>query len=638
MIMAMKLQNLTRVKYFLSKKLQAIVCLFIFFTCSFIYLANHHSIGSGDTVPSSLLAFNLLFNHTLNFDAFRQGYFYGTDGICFGCPDGVPHFFVEAPNGHLTSSYPIGNAIISFPIYLVFFIHIKLQSLFHTWISGTPIILPAITDFGFEAHRQGYEKIAGTIATSLSVVIFYLCASLKFNLSVALITTFIYAFATNTWATASQALWQPTISNLLIVSILLCLLKANRAEGRNKRMLLFTAGIFCGFLPGTRPTNLFYLMAIVIYAFFIYRKEAIFLLLGLPTILLNASWNFYYFGFSPKSFLVGGYSRFSHTSLFNTLYIFTPEQFWKGFSGLLLNPNKGLLIFSPIVLFAIPGIYQIYRLRVGKDEQLIGCLVLATVPTFLQYCFFITWEGGWCYGPRYLIDFFVIICFLIGYFLAFGLENLRRRKKVLSNSILIIFLTLTLASTFPQVVGAFGSDHWNDIPFGVDRLWQWQDSQIERSAKSLFYKVAEPIQKPRLYRQKSAGVITEIDDEKNHQISLPLQATPTQTILLKAGLKNTGKTQWFGYQTGMGRGETRIQVQFFDSANQKVETGQKGFLYVSGTPKPGRTAKAIGAIVFPPKPGEYRMVLDFTVQGMGAFHKNAKHPPYAFNVEVIAQK
>ncbi|MBF2047102.1 MAG: hypothetical protein IGS54_07015 [Elainella sp. C42_A2020_010] len=92
---------------------QAAVGTLIFVTCVFVYLANRSTtLTSSDNVTHTLLAFNWLENQTLHFDAFRDGHLYG---------GGIPYYLVEAPNGHLTSRYPIGTALVSFPLYCFFY-------------------------------------------------------------------------------------------------------------------------------------------------------------------------------------------------------------------------------------------------------------------------------------------------------------------------------------------------------------------------------------------------------------------------------------------------------------------------------------------------------------------------------------
>src|SRR6478672_6440670 len=248
-------------------------CLLIFSGCFIIYLANGRTIELGDTIPDSLLALNWLQNHTLQFDAFRQSYLFDTY-------NGSPYFFTESIRGHLTSVYPIGTAIITFPVYFIFFLYLNLLAFIKTNISGVVFSFD-IASPAFEPYRQILEKLAATFITSLSVVIFYIATRLKFPFAVALVTSFIYAFATNTWVTNSQALWQHTATGLVLTSLILCFLKANRVGFTYLKLLLGIAGVLCGLLLVIRPTNMLFCIAVVVYAITTYKKTAVFLLPGL---------------------------------------------------------------------------------------------------------------------------------------------------------------------------------------------------------------------------------------------------------------------------------------------------------------------------------------------------------------------
>lgn len=81
---------LPKIKALIQRKPQAWMSLLIFCTCLFIYLANGETISSTDNDSSSLLAFNWLDNHSLNFDIFRDGYRYRSDNR-HGA-NGIPHF------------------------------------------------------------------------------------------------------------------------------------------------------------------------------------------------------------------------------------------------------------------------------------------------------------------------------------------------------------------------------------------------------------------------------------------------------------------------------------------------------------------------------------------------------------------
>ena len=637
----------TSFNIWLKTRPNLVIGLAIFLVCLLVYLINRQTISSNDNIPHSLLAFNLLENHTLNFDAFRNSHFYGADGQCANCPGGVPYYFSEAPNGHLTSSYPIGTAVVAFPLYLVFFTYLKIQFFFQGLFSGNAITFPDITSVGFDAYRKFYEKLAGAIATSLSVVIFYFASRLKFSLKAAAVSTFVFAFATATWVINSQGLKQHGISNLLLITIVYCLLKANRVEGKPRQRLLLVAGICCGLIPSVRlPCSVFSLAAIA-YSLFAFRKDTLFLFFGLPTALINIAWNYYFFG--AGNLVGGGYSRLMDGG--SGSYIFTLQHFTEAFWGLLSSPSDGLFTFSPVLVFSLFGTYQIWRMRAGKDEQLLACLIGASAILFINYCFFAPWNGGsGSFGSRYMTDLLPILCFPIGYFLerltrqsdlsaaglnAAGLnaagEQHAQVQRPAFKAAAVLFLVALVFSTGVQAIGAFSRTTWGTVPLplsgdGKARTWSWHDTQIQRHTNSIVFDFLNPVGNGNEYLSNTQGEIQQIldrGDARSAQASqrplTMLAVPPGRQMVLQAQLKNTGTTRWYGYETGMVRGETRVLVRFFNAANQEVKPSTRNRLYVSGMPKPGETATAIGAIAFPKQRGDYTLKFELTVAGVGSF-------------------
>lgn len=631
---------LPKIKALIQKKPQAWMSLLVFCTCLFVYLANGETISSTDNDSSSLLAFNWLDNHSLNFDIFRDGYRYRSDNR-HGA-NGIPHFFVESTNGHLSSTYPIGNAILTFPIYCLFFVGIKITEFYQGFVLGNPIDLLRLADPAFEEPLQDYQKFAAAGVASFSTVVFYLANRLKFDEAIALLSTFIFAFATSTWMIGSQGLWQHGSSNLAVLCIIFCLLKANRTQGKNRKILLVLTGVFCGLLPGIRSTSLLYSIAAIAYAFFIYRKEAFYLLLGLPSALISASWNIYYFGFSLSKLVVGGYSRFSdkNVSFVSSYYSLTLKQFFTGFWGLLISPSRGILVFTPVSLLAIPGAWQVWQGRVGKDEKLFLCLTIAAIGIFLQYCFFKVWAGGSCYGPRYLTDILPIACFLISYCLAGWVEKWHQGKHKLFSVKLAILTLLIALSTFTQTVGAFGTTNWDGVPRPTpERIWQLHDSQIERHTKHIFYKIFNPLGDRDRYLTNWNGAIEWVRKGNGNLLKDGLEVTPSRKMIVTAEVKNTGQVPWIGYETGLTRGRTQLGISFLDSNNQpvRIRMNQRSHLYVPGTSQPGETVTASGRVIFPQKLGDYKLVLDLGVEEVKKPADMSK-PTYTINVRVVASQ
>jgi hypothetical protein len=614
--------KLTQAKQLLSRRSQLFECSLIFCICLFVYLANGPFISSNDTVPNTLLAFNWLENHSLNFDAFRGGAYYGPNDL-FG-PNGLPYFFAEAPNGHLTSAYPIGTAVISFPLYICFFLYLKLAALIHSGFSTSAI---NITAPEFELQRQYFEKLAGTILTALAVVIFYLATRLRFSHAVAIISTFIYAFATLNWVVSSQGLWPHTVSNLVLISLIFCLFKANRSSGKRQQVLLLTAGVLCGLLPGIRPTSLLFAATIIVYAIFTYRQASLFVLAGASSAIFNAAWNIYYFGFSLKNLIVGGYARLLGTS--SGTYKFgdwkySQDAFW----GLLFSPSRGFFIFTPVAFFAIPGVARVFRRKADADERLLAWLSITCLILFLQYCFFVPWWGAITYGTRFLVDTLPVVCYLISYFLARLFTADWQRQRLGLSIVTLLFCICLSFSTFTQVVGAFSDHHhWDTAPTPhTTRFWDWQDSQIERHAKNLWLKLNPPpeFQHPVRYKRRLKGVIEQITDQTGQPLPPVLTVQPLQQMGLEAKVKNTGRSRWFGYDTGLILGRTIISVQFFDRNNQQVALELPNLLFVKGTPNKGARAIALGHVLFPQQLGEYRMVFSFKAEGLGEFPGQAE--------------
>ncbi|MBN8560516.1 MAG: glycosyltransferase family 39 protein [Leptolyngbya sp. UWPOB_LEPTO1] len=570
----------------------------IFFACLLVYswsakgIVNYQALASPDSIPNSLLAFNWLFNGRLDFDNFRQGIYYNG-----GLP---PYFFWESKSAHLVSVYPIGPAIVSFPIYVCFALLL--------WIShGFQSI--EITSAAFSDTRLLLERFAAAIIASFAVALFYQLSRLKFERSVALISAFIYAFATHHWVINSQALWQHGSTNLVLIAVMLCFFKANR-DPTTKSLLLLNAGILGGLMLGIRPTNLVFLLSIVVYAIALYRRQAFFTVLGLSSALISIAWNLYYF----KSF-TGGYGTFSN------LFTLTFEQFIAGFTGLLFSPSRGLFVYSPILILAIPGFIQIFRRWKQKDEKLLILLFLSCIPLLLQYCFFRMWWAGASYGYRFLTDLLPILCFSVNYAIADALS----RRKLLNLKILIVSGLLTF-SVFVQVVGVFGACFWDGIPTVIEydpfsskltdaegKLWQHPDSQIERHAHSLMFRITHPTRQPN-YTSGLAGQILQLRDAEKNPLPDTLSIPVGGKIRVRAIVQNTGTSRWFGYQTGASHlGEARVRVLFTDILKQNVLEYR---LFISGQPRRGKTAEAIGDITFPSKPGTYTLRFSLIAEGV----------------------
>jgi hypothetical protein len=72
---------------------------------------------------------------------------------------------------------------------------------------------------------------------------------------------------------------------------------------------------------------------------------------------------------------------------------------WRGLAGLLVSPGKSLFLYSPLLLAALFGIPAL--LRRHRSAALLSLGVVAVYPLFFARWFI--WDGGWCWGPRFLV-------------------------------------------------------------------------------------------------------------------------------------------------------------------------------------------------------------------------------------------
>lgn len=117
-----------------------------------------------------------------------------------------------------------------------------------------------------------------------------------------------------------------------------------------------------------------------------------------------------------------------------------------GLAGVLFSPGRGLFVYSPAALFALPGAYR--ALRDFRHHPLSPFVAgaIALIPLYAKWG---TWWGGWCYGPRLLLDALPVLCALLGLDLSRWLRSKATRA---------LFGVAVAWSVFTAAVGASAYD------------------------------------------------------------------------------------------------------------------------------------------------------------------------------------
>jgi hypothetical protein len=540
-----------------------------------VYLAGGPGPASYDSAPNSLLAFDLLEDHRLDFDRFRGGYLAAAGG---------GYAFVEAPNGHLASVFPIGTAIVTLPVYGALEIARRAAG------DAPPIASPA-----FEPQRRGDERLAAAIVAALAAALCFLCAREIAGLGAALVTTAVYAVATPLWSTASQALWQHGPVNAVVLAMTYALFRAGRAsEPAAGAGWVAAAGLCAGLLPVIRPTAVLFSLAAAIFVFTALRARGWwFVAAALAGVAPGVAWNA---GFFHSVF--GGYDANARA------YAFAPLPALAALGALLVSPSRGLFVFSPVLLFAAAGAVRAWR-SPGRNARLVVLLALASVALAVQYAFFRYWWAGYAYGPRFLTDVAAPAALALAYAV----------PKTLRSPVAAAFATAFAFSAAVQFAGtasgAAGSD-WNAVPVSIDRaperVWAVADNQIERNLRATYVRFfAWDVARTPAYLRGLHVRVRALSPAV-------ARAARGSTIAATARVRNDGPSRAYGYAGGVYVGQLRVRVRIVDARGRLVS---EQALYVRGSPSSGEQAAAIGTLTMPPVPGTYTLVGDPVLVGIG---------------------
>ncbi len=420
-----------------------IICIFLilFFAYNTIYVMN----TNGDTAPATFFPLSVLQYHNLFFDQFGQ--------MAINANTDYGYLLI---NGHYYSLFPVVTPVLVTPVYAVSL------GLFHVF--SVPLTVENILLIA---------KTCAAITAALSGVVVYLVCQELFSKRIALLSTFIYAFATSTWSISSQALWQHGLGELLLIIMLCVIIRNEKAESDLNILIL---GILSGLLVFNRPPDAVLVIPIFYYIIRFYRNKSGYyatggIVSGLPFLL----YNLLIFGT-----IYGGYKE-------NLVYYSINGEFFIHFLGLLISPNVGLFIFSPFLIFSIIGYFKVRDIpnqRVASVFLAFGPAILLNI---LVYSFFGRWYASiYCYGPRFLTGMLPV---LIIYFALFFRNILISQDPLMIKRLLqIVVIFFIILSIFIQFIGVYYYVYLPSKGMDDTRAWDWNDSIITGSFNAGFGK------------------------------------------------------------------------------------------------------------------------------------------------------
>jgi hypothetical protein len=134
--------------------------------------------------------------------------------------------------------------------------------------------------------------------------------------------------------------------------------------------------------------------------------------------------------------VAGGYGKIDRPGM-----SFFQHSVWAGIAGLLVSPTRGLLVFSPFLIFVSLGLGQ--RLRAPETRSLAFALSVAVIIQRLVYSR-MDWRAGTSWGPRYMTDMLPVLVWMLA-----------PAPLVLQALGRAVFVLTVAASVVVQGIGAF---------------------------------------------------------------------------------------------------------------------------------------------------------------------------------------
>jgi hypothetical protein len=413
--------------------------LLIGLVCLVVYNINGRGITAGDTYPARYLPFAIVKYHTIFLNPVAKVAAQGRGDGAF--------WMLPRPDGRIISMYPVAVPVLIAPLYLPAAGYLHLRG----WTDGRLDHLARIM-----------EKLSASLVAALSASLLYLLLRRRARASIALLLTAAYAFGTTTWAISSQALWQHGMATLLVIGALLLL------TGTSTAPRAIAAGLLCGLIAANRPPDAILAAALGIYALFRASRRDRLLFVAASALPLAAVL-LYNLGVAGN--VLGGYGLIGKAAFFS-------HDLLPGVAGLLFSPTRGLLVFSPFLLFlALAGLHM----PRGREERVLTVAMIVAIVLQIMLYAKADWRGGLSWGPRYMTDF---LPFLI-WMLAPVVSALRGAARV-------GFHVLVGVAILIEAIGAFCYSPSFDLPiFAADRpgsydirgVWQWRNAPFLTSLR-----------------------------------------------------------------------------------------------------------------------------------------------------------
>jgi hypothetical protein len=350
------------------------------------------------------------------------------------------------PDGRPRTYFPIGASLLALPGVVI-----------ASWIE------PNLKEWLRQGAVDQLEKLLASIIGAAAVAVFFWLLYGQFqSVWIAGGSTYIFAFCTSMWSTATRALWQ---HGPLLLMLVIAMLLLQRARHRPALVQFVSLPLAFAFL--CRPTAMVPIVVLSTYVLLFYRPWFVrYLCWAVPIAIPWLADNVTIYG-----------------NLFPTYYVtgWAPGSMWESFLGNLVSPSRGLLIFSPVLILSLSGFALAMRDRAQRPLYL--AYGVSVVLMMLAIVGHPKWWAGHSFGPRFTSD---LLAFL-AYFTAFNFAYFMTLRLRMRAALIGVAVVLAEVSALIHAQGALYNAPliWNALPEDVEthpaRVWDWRDPQFLRN-------------------------------------------------------------------------------------------------------------------------------------------------------------
>jgi hypothetical protein len=335
-------------------------------------------------------------------------------------------FAVIGVDGRHYAQYAVGRSVASVPFY---------------WLG---VGLGHLTGTDEQAAIRFAVSLLNPLFSALVCgLVFLLGRRLGYGPRLSAGLALLYGLGTIAWEHSKDSFEHPQETLLVLIGLLLALDYAERPS-RTRAALI---GAVFGLALVSRDTAVLFLIptaGYLIYAAIRERRPAARTLWEAAAMLACLA---------PALAFVGWYNWVRTGSVFVPAYNVGQPGFMSGpvlrnALALLLSPGRGLFVYQPVLLFSLVGVVAFVRGGPRRRAQAVmfagvGLLYLAL---YARWRF---WDGGACWGPRYLLAVIPLLVLVLGA----GLRTWPRwlRAAALGLAAISVLIQLSSIAADPQI-------------------------------------------------------------------------------------------------------------------------------------------------------------------------------------------